>query len=59
MTVGEPVQQRRKYDSPVRRQRAADTRERIISAGAELLHGFPVWNWRALTVRGVAGKSVV
>ena len=32
-------------------QRAAETRERIVTAGAELLHGFPVWNWRALTVR--------
>jgi AcrR family transcriptional regulator len=38
----------------VRRQRTAETRERIVSAGAELLHGFPVWNWRALTVRRVA-----
>ena len=32
---------RRRYDSPVRRQRAAETRERILTAGAELLHGFP------------------
>ena len=54
MTVDEQARPRRKYDSPVRRQRAADTRERIISAGADLLHGFPVWNWRALTVRSVA-----
>ena len=28
-------------------------------AGAELLHGFPVWNWRALTVRAVAGRAGV
>ena len=40
----------RTYDSPVRRQQAEETRERIVSAGAELLHGFAVWNWRALTV---------
>ncbi len=66
MTLGERVQQRRrpeperrKYDSPLRRQRAAETRERIISAGADLLHGFPVWNWRALTVRGVAERAGV
>jgi AcrR family transcriptional regulator len=43
----------------LRRQRAAGTRQRIISAGAELLHGFPVWNWRALTVRGVAERAGV
>jgi AcrR family transcriptional regulator len=50
---------RRRYDSPVRRQRAAETRERIVLAGAELLHGFPVWNWRALTVRAVAERAGV
>jgi len=50
---------RRRYDSPVRRQRAAETRERIVTAGAELLHGFPIWNWRALTVRAVAERAGV
>ena len=50
---------RRRYDSPVRRQRAAETRERIVAAGAELLHGFPIWNWRALTVRAVAERAGV
>ena len=57
--TSEPVRSRRKYDSPLRRQRAAETRERIIAAGVELLHGFPVWNWSALTVRGVARKAEV
>ena len=28
-------------------------------AGAELLHGFPIWNWRALTVRAVAQRAGV
>ena len=37
-----PVGTRRRYDSTVRRQRAAETRERIVAAGAELLHGFPI-----------------
>jgi len=50
---------RRRYDSPLRRQRAAETRERIIDAGAELLHEFPVWDWNALTVRGVAKRAGV
>jgi AcrR family transcriptional regulator len=59
VTVDEDARPRRKYDSPVRRRRAEETRERIISAGADLLHGFPVWNWRALTVRGVAERSGV
>ena len=56
MSVDAP---RRRYDSPVRRQRAAETRERIVIAGAELLHGFPIWNWRALTVRAVAERAGV
>lgn len=50
---------RRRYDSPVRRRQAAETRDRIIKAGAELIHGFPVWNWRALTARTVAGPAGV
>jgi AcrR family transcriptional regulator len=57
--TGEAVRQRRRYDSPLRRQRAADTRERIVRAGAELLHGVPIWNWRALTVRAVAQRAEV
>ncbi len=54
-----PVRARRAYDSPVRRQRAAETRERIVAAGAEVLHGFPTWNWHALTVRAVAQRAGV
>ena len=59
MTPSEQTRERRPYDSPVRRQRAAETRERIIAAGAELLHEFAVWNWRALTVRSVAERAHV
>jgi AcrR family transcriptional regulator len=51
--------ERRKYDSPVRRRQAAETRERIIAAGVDILHGFPVWNWRALTVGAVAERAGV
>jgi AcrR family transcriptional regulator len=54
-----PPRQRRRYDSPLRRQRAAETRERILHAAAELLHGFPIWNWGALTVRAVAERAGV
>jgi AcrR family transcriptional regulator len=59
MTPDGGARPRRKYDSPVRRQRAAETRERIISAGVEILHGFPIWNWRALTVGTVAERAGV
>lgn len=59
MAPSEPGRQRRRYDSPVRRQRAAQTKERIVSAGAELLHGFPIWNWNALTARAVAERAGV
>lgn len=51
--------ERRRYDSPLRRQQAAETRERILAAGAEILHEQAVWNWRALTVRGVAERAGV
>lgn len=32
---------------------------RLVTAGAELLHGFPVWNWQALTARSVAERAGV
>jgi AcrR family transcriptional regulator len=51
--------ERRKYDSPVRRQQAAETRERILAAGSELVHGFARWDWRELTVRAVAQRAGV
>ena len=57
--VTEPTRQTRRYDSPVRRQRAAETRSRIVEAGAELLHESPVWNWGDLTVRAVAERAGV
>jgi AcrR family transcriptional regulator len=57
--MSKSARERRRYDSPLRRQRAAETRERIIASGAELLHGFPIWNWSALTVRAVAERARV
>jgi AcrR family transcriptional regulator len=56
----EPVEPaRRRYDSPVRRQRAAQTRDRIVGAGAAILHDHAIWNWDALTVRAVAARAGV
>ena len=37
----------------------ADTRHRILTAGAELIHDSPIWNWRDLTVRAVAERAGV
>ncbi len=54
-----PVRARRCYDSRLRLQRAAETRERIVAAGSELLHGSPIRDWRALTVRAVAQRAGV
>lgn len=45
---------KRSYDSPVRRRRAADTRQRIVAAGVELVRGLSDWNWAGLTFRAVA-----
>jgi AcrR family transcriptional regulator len=49
----------RKYDSPVRRQRASETRERIVTAGCRLLQHTSVRDWRALTIRAVAEQAGV
>jgi AcrR family transcriptional regulator len=57
--MGGPSQQRRRYDSPVRRERAAQTRERIVTAGWELAHERPSWDWQGLTVRAVAERAGV
>jgi AcrR family transcriptional regulator len=50
---------RRPYDNTLRRERAAQTRDRIVLAGAELLREFGVRDWGALTVRAVAGRAGV
>jgi AcrR family transcriptional regulator len=56
---GPPGAARRPYDSPVRRQRAAETRDRILEAGSALVHGFPSWDWGDLTFRAVAERAGV
>jgi AcrR family transcriptional regulator len=43
----------------VRRQQAAETRERVIAAGSALAHAFPTWDWRQLTFRAVAERAGV
>jgi AcrR family transcriptional regulator len=50
---------RRRYDSPLRRQQHADTRERIVAAGASIVHGLPTWDWRPLTFGAVGERADV
>lgn len=48
---------KRGYESPLRKQRANETRERIVNAGAELVRGFAAWDWRGLTFRAVGERA--
>jgi len=57
--LSQPVRARRRYDATLRRQQAAETRERIVAAGSALLQGSPIRDWRALTVRAVAERAGV
>lgn len=49
----------RRYDSSLRQERAAHTRQRIIDAGAALVHEFSSWDWRQLKVGAVAERAGV
>jgi len=57
--VSAPASSRRRYDAPVRAQKVAATRERIVQAGSELVHGFASWDWQGLTYRAVATRAGV
>lgn len=48
---------RRQYDSPLRRQQAAETRENILAAGAEIAHRLPAWDWREMTFKAVGQRA--
>jgi AcrR family transcriptional regulator len=49
----------RPYDSAIRRERAAETRERIVEAGSALVHEQASWDWRGISVRAVAERAGV
>jgi AcrR family transcriptional regulator len=53
----EPAPPRRRYDSPLRRQRASETRDRIVTAGCELLSASAIRDWRGVTMRAVAERA--
>src|SRR5215468_8317300 len=58
--MGEPsIASRRRYDNRARQEKAAQTRERIVAAGGDLVHGFESWNWRDLTFKAVAERAGV
>ncbi len=59
MTTSDTAPEKRRYDSTLRRERAAQTRQRIVEAGAELVHSFSSWDWRELTIRAVADRAGV
>ncbi|HEY1828114.1 MAG TPA: hypothetical protein VGF87_08840, partial [Acidimicrobiales bacterium] len=48
---------RRAYDSTRRREMAGETRQRIVQAGSDLLHGSSVRDWGSLTIRAVAERA--
>ena len=51
--------QRRQYNSLVRQQQSAETRERIVAAGSELVHDLPAWDWKNLTARAIGERAGV
>ncbi len=58
--MSEPsIGSRRRYDNRARQEKAAQTRERIVAAGSELVHEFDTWNWRDLTFKAVAERAGV
>jgi AcrR family transcriptional regulator len=51
---------RRPYANEFRRQQAAQTRDRILAAGARLVRTLPDWkDWRDVTMRSVAAEAGV
>jgi AcrR family transcriptional regulator len=50
---------KRRYNSPLRQQQAAATRERIVAAGAKLVHGYRAWDWTNLTAPAVGARAGV
>jgi AcrR family transcriptional regulator len=55
----DPSATKRRYNSPLRQQQAADTRERIVAAGAKLVHSYPAWDWTNLTALAVGESAGV
>lgn len=50
---------RRNYNSPLREQQSAETLEKIIAAGAQLIHELPAWDWTNLSAAVVSERAGV
>ena len=50
---------KRRYDNSRRREQANETRERIVNAGAELVHESSIRDWHGVTLRAVAERAGV
>jgi AcrR family transcriptional regulator len=59
VTPAAPTRARRPYDNTLRRERAEQTRQRIVRAGAELLRTSSMRDWRTVTMRAVAERAGV
>jgi AcrR family transcriptional regulator len=51
--------ERRSYDSQLRRAQSDETRARILAAGSALAHQASSWDWRDITIPAVARKAGV
>jgi AcrR family transcriptional regulator len=58
MSVTDPTVARRAYDNTRRRESAERTRERIVSAGADLVRN-SIRDWRGVTIGAVAERAGV
>jgi len=50
---------KRRYDNTRRRERANETRDRIVTAGADLLRHSSIRDWHGVTIRAVAERAGV
>jgi AcrR family transcriptional regulator len=50
---------KRRYDNTLRRERANETRERIVAAGADLVRQSSIRDWRGVTISAVAARAGV
>jgi AcrR family transcriptional regulator len=51
--------ERRRYDNTRRREQAEQTRDRIVAAGAQLVHESSIRDWRGVTIGAVAERAGV
>jgi AcrR family transcriptional regulator len=57
VTAPQPARTRRRYDSTLRRERAARTRESIVTAATDILRRSDIRDWRGVTIRAVAARA--